>query len=65
MPVKMARDTRRRSTTAWPVTGQGKGRKIEMPDRVLRRLELEAIECGEDQSKVVTALLTGISCTST
>jgi hypothetical protein len=48
--------TRRRRRRA-PITDKGRGRNLKIPDSVYRRLELEAIERGEDKSRVVTMLL--------
>jgi hypothetical protein len=48
--------TRRRRRRA-PITEKGRGRNLKIPDWVLRRLELEAVERGEDKSKIVVAIL--------
>ncbi len=48
--------TRRRRRRA-PITEKGRGRNLKIPDSVFRRLELEAIERGEDKSKIVTTIL--------
>jgi hypothetical protein len=40
-----------------PITEKGKGRNLKIPDTVFRRLELEAIRTGTDNSKLVTKIL--------
>jgi hypothetical protein len=49
-----ARAPRRRRP---PITEKGKGRNLKIPDGVFRRLELEAIRTGTDNSKLVTKIL--------
>jgi len=39
------------------VTDKGKGRNLKIPDSVFRRLELEAMRLGTDNSKLVTKIL--------
>jgi hypothetical protein len=40
-----------------PITEKGKGRNLKIPDTVFRRLELEAIRTGTDNSKLVTKII--------
>jgi len=40
-----------------PITEKGKGRNLRIPDSVFRRLELEALRLGVDNSKLVTRIL--------
>jgi hypothetical protein len=40
-----------------PITEKGKGRNLKIPDSVFRRLELDAMKRGIDNSKRVTQIL--------
>jgi hypothetical protein len=40
-----------------PITEKGKGRNLKIPDSVFRRLELDAMNRGVDNSKRATAIL--------